>query len=152
MTACKGRRTTGFGASCSARGRELARATLALEHESESGSLHTDPPLVNVRHFARLAAGRHDERGSAVVDFVLVTLVLVPLFLGILLWNVVVRPLRAAANPWEALGVEWQLPTPVPVYNFDTIPVTWSLPYDYDTGRPATELVRVTPALGGAGA
>lgn len=50
-----------YGASCSARGRELARATLALEHASESGSLHTDPPLVNVRHFARLAAGRHDD-------------------------------------------------------------------------------------------
>jgi acetoacetate decarboxylase len=50
-----------FGASCSARGRELARATLELEARSESGSLHTDPPLVNVRHFPRLAAGRHDD-------------------------------------------------------------------------------------------
>ena len=50
-----------FGASCSARGRELARATLTLERVSESGSLHTDPPLVNVRHFPRLAAGRHDD-------------------------------------------------------------------------------------------
>jgi acetoacetate decarboxylase len=50
-----------FGASCSARGRELARALLTLEHESQTGSLHTDPPLVNVRHFPRLGAGRHDE-------------------------------------------------------------------------------------------
>ncbi|HET9094287.1 MAG TPA: acetoacetate decarboxylase family protein [Solirubrobacteraceae bacterium] len=50
-----------FGATCSARGRELARATLTLERESRSGSVHTDPPLVNVRHFARLAAGRHAE-------------------------------------------------------------------------------------------
>ena len=50
-----------FGASCSARGRELARATLTLERVSESGSLHTDPPLVNVRHFPRLAAGHHDD-------------------------------------------------------------------------------------------
>jgi len=50
-----------FGASCSARGRELARAVLTLEHESETGSVHTDPPLVNVRHFPRLAAGRHDQ-------------------------------------------------------------------------------------------
>jgi Acetoacetate decarboxylase (ADC) len=50
-----------FGASCSARGRELARATLILEHEHEGGSMHTDPPLVNVRHFPRLAAGRHHE-------------------------------------------------------------------------------------------
>ncbi len=50
-----------FGATCSARGRELARATVTLEQESESGSLHTDPPLVNVRYFPRLAAGRHDQ-------------------------------------------------------------------------------------------
>ena len=52
---------SGFGASCSARGRELARAKITLEHESESGSVHTDPPLVNVRYFPRLATGRHDE-------------------------------------------------------------------------------------------
>jgi len=50
-----------YGASCSARGRELARATLTLEHESQSGSVHTDPPLVNVRHFPRLEAGRQDD-------------------------------------------------------------------------------------------
>jgi acetoacetate decarboxylase len=50
-----------FGASCSARGREVVRARVTLEHPSESGSLHTDPPLTNVRYFPRLAAGRHDE-------------------------------------------------------------------------------------------
>lgn len=49
-----------FGATCSARGRELARATLTLEQRSETGSIHTDPALVNVRHFARLSAGDHD--------------------------------------------------------------------------------------------
>ena len=33
-----------------------SRATvLTLEHESETGSPHTDPPLVNVRHFPRLS-------------------------------------------------------------------------------------------------
>jgi acetoacetate decarboxylase len=50
-----------FGATCSARGRQLARATVTLEQRSETGSLHTDPPIVNVRWFPRLAAGRHDE-------------------------------------------------------------------------------------------
>jgi acetoacetate decarboxylase len=30
-----------------------------LERRSESGSLHTDPPIVNVRYFPRLAAGHH---------------------------------------------------------------------------------------------
>jgi hypothetical protein len=50
-----------FGATCHARGRQVARARLALEAESESGSLHTDPPIVNVRHFPRLAQGHHDD-------------------------------------------------------------------------------------------
>ncbi|HEY8582702.1 MAG TPA: acetoacetate decarboxylase family protein [Capillimicrobium sp.] len=50
-----------FGATCSARGRQVARATVTLERVSETGSLHTDPPIVNVRHFPRLAAGRHDD-------------------------------------------------------------------------------------------
>jgi acetoacetate decarboxylase len=50
-----------FGATCSARGREVARAKVTLDQLSESGSLHTDPPIVNVRYFPRLAAGRHDD-------------------------------------------------------------------------------------------
>jgi acetoacetate decarboxylase len=50
-----------FGATCSARGRQIAQARVTLEQPSASGSLHTDPPIVNVRHFPRLAAGRHDE-------------------------------------------------------------------------------------------
>lgn len=50
-----------FGASCSARGRQIARARITLEHVSDTGSVHTDPPLTNVRYFPRLAAGRHDD-------------------------------------------------------------------------------------------
>lgn len=50
-----------FGGTCSARGRQVARAAITLEQVSETGSLHTDPPIVNVRHFPRLAAGRHDD-------------------------------------------------------------------------------------------
>ena len=50
-----------FGATCSARGRRVAQARVTLEQPSETGSLHTDPPIVNVRHFPRLAAGRHDD-------------------------------------------------------------------------------------------
>src|SRR3954469_12107342 len=36
-------------------------ATVTLDRISESGPTHNDPPIVNVRHFARLEAGRHDE-------------------------------------------------------------------------------------------
>ncbi|HLI60764.1 MAG TPA: acetoacetate decarboxylase family protein [Solirubrobacteraceae bacterium] len=50
-----------FGATCSARGREVARAKLTVSQRSASGSLHTAPPIVNVRYFPRLAAGRHDD-------------------------------------------------------------------------------------------
>jgi acetoacetate decarboxylase len=49
-----------FGATCSARGRQIARARVTLEQPSAEGSVHTAPPIVNVRHFARLAAGQHD--------------------------------------------------------------------------------------------
>jgi acetoacetate decarboxylase len=50
-----------FGATCSARGRALSRARITLETVSETGSLHTAPPIVNVRHFPRLAAGHHHD-------------------------------------------------------------------------------------------
>ena len=50
-----------FGATCSARGRQLATARVTLREPSATGSVHTDPPIVNVRHFPRLAAGRHDD-------------------------------------------------------------------------------------------
>jgi len=39
-------------------------------------------------------------------------------FLGILIWEVVIKQRVAAFNPWESLGVEWQVPTPVPTFNF----------------------------------
>jgi cytochrome c oxidase subunit 1 len=38
---------------------------------------------------------------------------------------------RAAANPWRSKSMEWQVPTPVPVNNFEQIPVFDSDPYDY---------------------
>jgi acetoacetate decarboxylase len=50
-----------FGATCGANNRRLAEATVTLETVSATGPVHIDPPLVNVRHFPRLEAGRHDE-------------------------------------------------------------------------------------------
>ena len=41
--------------------RRLAEGRVTVERESNGGPTHNDPPLVNVRHFPRLAAGRHDE-------------------------------------------------------------------------------------------
>ncbi|MBS1677983.1 MAG: acetoacetate decarboxylase family protein [Actinobacteria bacterium] len=50
-----------FGGTCSAHGHRLAEARVTLERPSEAGSAHTAPPIVNVRHFPRLTAGRHGE-------------------------------------------------------------------------------------------
>jgi len=41
--------------------RRIAWGAVTLERESDGGPTHNDPPIVNVRHFARLEAGRHDD-------------------------------------------------------------------------------------------
>jgi acetoacetate decarboxylase len=50
-----------FAASLASNERRLAWGAVSLERESESGPTHNDPPIVNVRHFPRLAAGSHDD-------------------------------------------------------------------------------------------
>jgi acetoacetate decarboxylase len=50
-----------FAGTLAAGDRRLAFGAVTLERESDVGPTHNDPPLVNVRHFPRLAAGRHDE-------------------------------------------------------------------------------------------
>jgi len=50
-----------FAATLAANERRLAWGAVTLERESETGPTHNDPPIVNVRHFPRLEAGRHDE-------------------------------------------------------------------------------------------
>jgi cytochrome c oxidase subunit 1 len=50
----------------------------------------------------------------------------------------------APANPWNAKSIEWTLPTPVPLHDFDEIPVFDADPYPYG--------VEAIPARAGAGA
>jgi acetoacetate decarboxylase len=50
-----------FAGTAAANDRRIAQGSVTLERISEAGPTHNDPPLVNVRHFPRLAAGRHDE-------------------------------------------------------------------------------------------
>jgi cytochrome c oxidase subunit 1 len=45
----------------------------------------------------------------------------------------------ADANEWGAKTLEWTVPTPVPLENFEHLPVVTSLPYDY--GSPVPEPV-----------
>jgi cytochrome c oxidase subunit I len=52
-------------------------------------------------------------------------------FLANVLYSMVIAREPAEANPWRSKSLEWQLPTPVPVHNFDRIPVIDGDPYDY---------------------
>jgi cytochrome c oxidase subunit 1 len=65
----------------------------------------------------------------SIASFCLGTSMLV--FLINLVWSLVVRREPAEPNPWHSKSLEWQLPTPVPVYNFERIPVINSAPYGY---------------------
>ncbi len=53
------------------------------------------------------------------------------IFFANLVWSLYIKPVKAPANPWDSLGLEWQTVTPVPAHNFDRIPVVLSDPYHY---------------------
>jgi cytochrome c oxidase subunit 1 len=38
---------------------------------------------------------------------------------------------RAPANPWRGLTLEWQVSSPPPIFNFDTVPTVVGGPYEY---------------------
>ncbi|MHB8692416.1 MAG: cytochrome c oxidase subunit I [Solirubrobacteraceae bacterium] len=46
-------------------------------------------------------------------------------------WSLVFKREPAEDNPWDSRSPEWQLPTPVPVHDFDRIPVFGPDPYPY---------------------
>jgi cytochrome c oxidase subunit 1 len=59
-----------------------------------------------------------------------------------LVYNVIItlaRGERAEANEWGGKTLEWTVPTPVPLENFEHLPVVTSLPYNYGSPEPATE-------------
>jgi cytochrome c oxidase subunit 1 len=51
--------------------------------------------------------------------------------LGYLLWSLRYGP-RAPANPWRAKGLEWEVPSPPPVHNFEEPPTVVTGPYAYE--------------------
>jgi cytochrome c oxidase subunit 1 len=59
-------------------------------------------------------------------------------FLGasimVFLYNMVTsvfRGVRATANPWRSLTIEWQVSSPPPIFNFDEVPQVVGNPYEY---------------------
>jgi cytochrome c oxidase subunit 1 len=52
------------------------------------------------------------------------------LFLA-LLWSLFKGP-KAPANPWQAKGLEWDIPTPPPLHNFEVMPIVTKEAYPYD--------------------
>ena len=55
------------------------------------------------------------------------------IFLYNTVWSLIFKRERAEQNPWRSKSLEWQVATPVPVNNFEQIPVFDSDPYDYGT-------------------
>ena len=54
-------------------------------------------------------------------------------FLVNVVYSLIFVRVPAEQNPWRSKSIEWQVPTPVPVNNFEQIPVFDSDPYDYGT-------------------
>ena len=70
-------------------------------------------------------------------------------FLFNLVYSLVFVRIRAESNPWHSLSLEWQLPSPVPVHDFDRIPVITGDPYDYGTAGVPVAASAPAPASGG---
>jgi cytochrome c oxidase subunit 1 len=67
-------------------------------------------------------------------------------FIGNLIWSQVFARVPTGDNPWASKSIEWQLPSPVPVHNFDRIPTFGPDPYPYGEERGAATRPAVAPA------
>ncbi|HEX5822089.1 MAG TPA: cbb3-type cytochrome c oxidase subunit I [Solirubrobacterales bacterium] len=70
-------------------------------------------------------------------------------FLANVLYSLVIARKPAEPNPWDSKSLEWQVPTPVPVHNFDKVPVIDSEPYDYGTPPPPPRPAKAPAAAPG---
>jgi cytochrome c oxidase subunit 1 len=71
-------------------------------------------------------------------------------FIANFVYSLLVARIPAAANPWMARSLEWQLPTPVPVWDFDGPVRILAGPYEY--GNPAAPpVMELGPPIVAAG-
>jgi len=61
-------------------------------------------------------------------------------------WSQMFARIPVGPNPWGSKSIEWQLPSPVPVHNFDRIPTFGPDPYPYGVGDGAGPRVVTVPA------
>ncbi|HSS55348.1 MAG TPA: cbb3-type cytochrome c oxidase subunit I [Gaiellales bacterium] len=72
-------------------------------------------------------------------------------FLVNLAYSYGIARIPADANPWQSRGLEWQVPTPVPLENFDEVPTILAGPYEYGdaNAQPVARLGPILPAVAG---
>jgi cytochrome c oxidase subunit 1 len=73
------------------------------------------------------------------------------IFLINFIWSTGYARVKAAANPWNARGLEWQVSSPPPPQNFAHIPVVLSGPYEYGV-KDAPPVADLNPPVGVVGA
>jgi len=71
-------------------------------------------------------------------------------FLFNVVWSLAFKREPAAVNPWHSKSSEWQLPTPVPLHDFDRIPVFDPDPYPYGVDQVPAGAPAAAPAGGAA--
>jgi len=69
------------------------------------------------------------------------------IFLANFIWSTLFARVKAAANPWNARGLEWQISSPPPPQNFAHIPVVLSGPYEYGV-KDAPPVADLNPPVG----
>jgi cytochrome c oxidase subunit 1 len=68
-------------------------------------------------------------------------------FLVNVIWSLLFVREPAEANPWGSKSVEWQLPSPIPVHDFEQMPVFDEDPYPY--GEPVAVPAGAAAPAGG---
>ena len=69
------------------------------------------------------------------------------IFLINFIWSTGFARVKAAANPWNARGLEWKVSSPPPPQNFAHIPVVLSGPYEYGV-KDAPPVADLNPPVG----
>jgi cytochrome c oxidase subunit I len=73
-------------------------------------------------------------------------------FIVNLVWSMFIKREPAEVNPWHSRSAEWELPTPVPVHDFDRFPVFDPDPYPYGVEHAPAPAYAPAPAPAQSGA